>query len=186
MISGYLYRYGESSCIIPYVKADYPDIGRLQRHLPILTLDGQGNPHSDAYAKNKENMLDWEGNMVERRDWAQILLSEVEIDSTIVSSAKISKLETKFIDDRLDNLEPFYGSRKEAKPPWRHIPCEVDNVASVLCSVSLVIGPTEMCSLLCEKANVGQFKWIDQCHGERVPTSWNSLGDWVGNGLRWK
>ena len=35
------------------------------------------NPHCDAYAMNEENMLHWEGNMIQRRDRVQILLSDI-------------------------------------------------------------------------------------------------------------
>jgi hypothetical protein len=35
----------------------------------LLTPDAENwNPHSDAYARNEENMVDWEGNMVEPKD----------------------------------------------------------------------------------------------------------------------
>ena len=35
----------------------------------VLTSDGpQWNPHSYSYTRNEENMLDWEGNMVEPKD----------------------------------------------------------------------------------------------------------------------
>jgi hypothetical protein len=124
----------------------------------LLTPGGQWNPHSDAYAKNEENMLDWEGNMVEKRDRVQILLSDVEIDSAMASSATISKLETKIINEKMKDLEPLYGLRREERPPWQHVPPEVDDVASVLCSVSTILDPNEMCSRLCEKADVGRFK----------------------------
>jgi hypothetical protein len=103
-------------------------------------------------------MLDWEGNMVEKRDRVQILLSEVEIDSTMVSSAEISKLETEIIDERMSDLEPLHGPRKEERPPWTQIPPEVDDVASVLCGVLLVLDLNEMCSGLCTRADVGQFQ----------------------------
>jgi hypothetical protein len=33
----------------------------------LLTPNGHWNPHSESYSKNEENMLDWEGNMVEKR-----------------------------------------------------------------------------------------------------------------------
>jgi hypothetical protein len=35
------------------------------------------HPYCDAYASNEENMLDWEGNMVQKRDRLQILLSDI-------------------------------------------------------------------------------------------------------------
>ena len=42
-----------------------------------LLTPSQWNPHCDSYTTNKENMLDWEGNMVERKDRVQIVLSEI-------------------------------------------------------------------------------------------------------------
>ena len=69
----------------------------------MLTPDGNWDPHSDAYAQNEENMLDWEGNMIEKKYHVQILLSEIEEDSAMVSSAIISAAETKFIDERLSS-----------------------------------------------------------------------------------
>jgi hypothetical protein len=50
----------------------------------ILTNNGVWNPHSDAYSRNEENMLDWEGNMVEKKYRKQILSSEE--DFTLVVS----------------------------------------------------------------------------------------------------
>ena len=33
-----------------------------------LLTPSRWNPHCDTYAQNEENMLDWEGDMVERKD----------------------------------------------------------------------------------------------------------------------
>ena len=33
-----------------------------------LLTPSRWNPHCDSYAQNEENMLDWEGDMVERKD----------------------------------------------------------------------------------------------------------------------
>jgi hypothetical protein len=40
----------------------------------MLTTD-QFNPHDDLYAANEDSMLDWEGNMVEKKHRTQVLLS---------------------------------------------------------------------------------------------------------------
>ena len=45
-----------------------------------LLMPSRWNPNCDAYASNEENMLDWEGNMVEKRDRSQILLANVHED----------------------------------------------------------------------------------------------------------
>jgi hypothetical protein len=64
----------------------------------LLIPDGRWTQHSNAYARNEENMLDSEGNMVERRDSMQILLSEVSIDPAMAASAEIIRREATFID----------------------------------------------------------------------------------------
>jgi hypothetical protein len=58
----------------------------------LLTPDQpEWNPHSDVYARNEENMLDWEGNMVETKDRVTILFPETEgeVTSTSISSAEL-------------------------------------------------------------------------------------------------
>jgi hypothetical protein len=103
-------------------------------------------------------MPDWEGNMVEKKDQMKIILSEVEIYSSMVASAEIRKLESKFIDDRLEELQPVFQVGKEKRPVWQEIPCEVDEVSAVLCSISPLVDPDTMCSLLSERGDVGRFK----------------------------
>ena len=43
----------------------------------MLTVD-QSNFHEKKDTKNEDNMLDWEGNIVEKKHRNKILLSEVE------------------------------------------------------------------------------------------------------------
>ena len=59
------------------------------------------NPHSDHYAYNEENMLDWEGNMKEKKDCVKwrIVLDELEEDRRMVSSLFISEVESIAISD---------------------------------------------------------------------------------------
>jgi hypothetical protein len=99
-----------------------------------------------------------QGNMVEKRDRMQILLSEVQIDSAMAASAEISQLESKFINKRMEEVDQVYTVEQEDRPTWSHIPCEVDEVASVLCSVSPLLDPTTMCSLLSERGEIGRFQ----------------------------
>ena len=39
----------------------------LECDVLVLTPKGSWNPHSDLYARNEENMMDWEGQMVEKK-----------------------------------------------------------------------------------------------------------------------
>ena len=41
-----------------------------------LTTD-RWDPHLDVYAENEENMLDWEGNMIQRADRVKVLLGDI-------------------------------------------------------------------------------------------------------------
>jgi hypothetical protein len=53
----------------------------------MLTPD-RFNPHDDSYAENEDNMLDWEGNMIEKKHRTKILLflSEVEENEAMATS----------------------------------------------------------------------------------------------------
>ena len=43
-------------------------------------------PNSDVYARNKENMTDWEGNMAELRHRVQIMIEDLpEVDNAMVA-----------------------------------------------------------------------------------------------------
>ena len=60
------------------------------------------NPHSDAYSTNEESMLDWEGNMLPKKDCQhQIVLDDVEDDINMVASLSITPLEQEAIDIHL-------------------------------------------------------------------------------------
>ena len=71
----------------------------------ILTPDSdQWDPHTDVYARNEENMVDWEGNMIEKQHRRQILLSDVPEDIDMSAAAVISAVETSAIDSNLERL----------------------------------------------------------------------------------
>ena len=71
------------------------------------------NSHSDHYVHNEENMLDWEGNMKEKKDWIQwrIVLDELKEDTRMVSSLFIREVESiAILDTFLDEEEPMMTS----------------------------------------------------------------------------
>ena len=75
----------------------------------LLTSEGPWNPHSDVCSRNEDGMLDYEGNMVDKKERTRILMSEVEDDPAIEISAVVSELESSIIDtccnDRSPNIE---------------------------------------------------------------------------------
>jgi hypothetical protein len=86
--------------IFSYFPTSAPTNRQLEacNNVYLLTPNGPWSPHSDSYSKNKENMLDWEGNLVEKEHWKQILLSEVEEDVAMASAASISPAESRNVD----------------------------------------------------------------------------------------
>ena len=49
-------------------------------------------------------MLDWEGNMVDKRRRLQVLISEIHEDDSMAASLKISSMEPARIDDVINNI----------------------------------------------------------------------------------
>jgi hypothetical protein len=99
-----------------------------------LLTPSRMNPHCNAYATNEEYMLNWEGNMIQRKDRAQILLSEIQEDVAMTASVQVSSTEARAIDTVLESNSVTYD--EEAHPCWQPIPRAADQVSSILASVS--------------------------------------------------
>lgn len=71
------------------------------------------NPHSDVYARNEENMVDWEGNMVQAKDRVRLLMEDVADDPAMAAVVQIGSVESSVIDsaleDRFDSEERRKG-----------------------------------------------------------------------------
>ena len=63
-----------------------------------LLTPSHWNPHCDSYTQNEENMLDWEGNMVERKDRMQILIDDLPDGVKTVGLTQTSKVKSARID----------------------------------------------------------------------------------------
>ena len=55
-------------------------------------------PHSEAYSENEENILDFQGSVVEPNDRVRILISDLEQDDAMIAEATISSVETVLVD----------------------------------------------------------------------------------------
>ena len=63
------------------------------------------DPHTDVHATNEDSMLDLEGNIKEKREWAsQVVLEDVD-DHINALSLIISAVETKAIDNAMIHHE---------------------------------------------------------------------------------
>ena len=111
------------------------------------------NPHSDAYSTNEESMLDWEGNMQQRKDHQyQIVLDDVEDDLNMVASLEITQLEQEAIDAHL--------VEKEDHHEWMTmmtIPRAADNISSILGSISNTLVDHDLSWYMCEREQDGRF-----------------------------
>jgi hypothetical protein len=97
-----------------------------------LLTPSRWDPHQSAYAENEENMLDWEGNMVERRDRKQILLSDIAEDEAMAASVQIGSIEVQAVDTAMKMTDE---ERKHPHPCYEHVPREADQISSILASV---------------------------------------------------
>ena len=68
----------------------------------LLTPEGVWNPHSDAYARNEEHMLDWEGNMIEEHHQHKIILDDIPVNDKMSVSAAVSHVESVLINKLID------------------------------------------------------------------------------------
>jgi hypothetical protein len=116
------------------------------------------NPHSDAYATNEENMLDSEGNMVQRKNRVQILLSDIPEDAAVTASVEISSAEARTIDNVIGGTNVASHDENAAHPCWQPIPRAADEVSSILASVSPRLDDQVLYGRLAARADLGKFK----------------------------
>ena len=111
------------------------------------------NPHSDAYSTNEESMLDWEGNMQQKKDCQHwIILDNVEDDLNMVASLQITQLEQEVIDAHLVEDEEHYEGMTMTT-----ILRAADNVSSTLGSISNTLLVHDLSWYMCERERDGHF-----------------------------
>ena len=105
------------------------------------------NPHSDAYSTNEESMLDWEGNMQQKRNRQHWIISDdVEDDVNMVASLQITQLEQEVIDEHLVEDDEHYDGMRTMT-----IPRSADNVSSTLGSISNTLVDQDLSRYMCER-----------------------------------
>jgi hypothetical protein len=121
-----------------------------------LLTPSRWNPHCDAFATNEENMLDWEGSMIEKKDRAQILLSEISEDTAMAASIQISSVESKTIDSVLTRSDAT--AEEMVHPCWKPIPQAANEVSSVLTSMSPLLDDQVLYERLLARSDLGKFQ----------------------------
>ena len=121
--------------VFSYFPSSKPTAQTLQETEEVYLLTpSRWNPHCDSYAQNEENMLDWEGNMVERKDRMQILIDDLPDGAKTVGSTQISKVESARINAIVEARAA--EACEEIETAYRAVPAEADEVSAVLSGVS--------------------------------------------------
>ena len=97
-------------------------------------------------------MLDWQVNILAKQDRQRIVLSDVEADPMMIASLQISKDESNFIDDVIDQSM----TNTEKTLPFK-VPKAVDQVSSVLASVDPLLNETTMYHRMEERAKLPDY-----------------------------
>ena len=84
-------------------------------------------------------MLDWQGNILEKKDRQRIMLSYIEADPMMIASLQISKYESNVIDNIIDQ----YTTKTKANILY-NISRYSDQVSNVLASVEPLLNETTM------------------------------------------
>ena len=123
--------------LFSYFPSIKPSIQDLQgeQDVYILTL-ATWNPHSDTYTSDEDSMLDWEGNMKERKDWHHnMVLEEVEDDNAMVAPLQVSEEEHKVIDETIVENDMHISDAPSTS--LHSVAPACNQVSSVLLMVSL-------------------------------------------------
>jgi hypothetical protein len=150
----------------PSYKPTMKDLEEIDEdHILLATPDGSWNPHSDVYATNEENMLDWDGNIVPPKDQVRIMLDDLPDDSVMAASVTISSVERAIVDRRFQPLpssnehstrQPFSDlTNREGLP--KPVPPEIDKVYAHLKKVSPTLVPQVFEAKLTRQQEVGHF-----------------------------
>ena len=100
-------------------------------------------------------MLDWEGNIVERKDREHILLSDIERDEAMAASVQVGSIKIKAINLVMETMNE---GLEVPHPCYEHVPQEADQISSILASVSPVLNDQTLYSRMAERANLGRFQ----------------------------
>ena len=102
-----------------------------------MLTTGQFNPHDDSYAKNEDQIMDWEGNMVENKHRTKTLLSEVEDNEAMADSVPVSDIESRDINCALETID---YEENTVKICYGDLPCAADDILSILGAFSPSLG----------------------------------------------
>lgn len=109
---------------------------------------------SDAYSRNNENVLDWEGNMVEPKHRVQVLVEELpNFDDETPNLLQISTAESGRIDEIFGNI----GMAGAVSTEDRELPPCAAWVQAKLSDVSKIYDSTMLAEALEQRCHIGSY-----------------------------
>lgn len=133
----------------PTRKPTVSELHELSDNVLSLTPDGPWNPNSDSYAINEENMLDWEGHVVQPTQRPPFVLADIADDEAMIESitAQLSVCELHPTDH-----DPMIPSTLEAAD----ISSLFDDQAT-LAEMNPMLDPSRLASLVNDRCHLGKF-----------------------------
>jgi transposase InsO family protein len=113
------------------------------------------DPHQSSYATNEENMLDWEGNMIEKKERQQLLLSDIEENPAMAASVTIGSTEAGNIDLVMDSYDDEYD---RPQPCYEYVPRSADQVSGILAEMSPILIDELLYERMEARARLGKFQ----------------------------
>ena len=113
------------------------------------------NPHCDSFARNEENITDWQGNIIDKRHRQQYIISEIEENTAMTASMQVSSAEYKAIDNIFEDEDDQDGP---VHPEWLPIPSKANQISSVLTSVSPLLDDMNLLARLEKSVEISKFK----------------------------
>jgi hypothetical protein len=128
----------------------------------LATPDGPWNPHSDHYAQNEEQLLDFAGQMVPPNQRQRIVLEDIAQDPVMVASAVLSAAEHGLIDkachSRNDAQVKTIDVESETEAAQATcVSSQVDEVSAHLLSVSPTLVPEVFAARIAANRDQGHF-----------------------------
>ena len=118
----------------------------------LLTPDSW-NPHSTAYAMNEDNMLDWQGNIVEKQQRTKILVESIEENQVMSAALYVGAAEAKLVNEKYETVV-----NKLENPVLPYIPRAADQIASVFADIDPNLQDDVLYSRMNEMATLSHFK----------------------------
>ena len=111
-----------------------PDVNELRDCDEVYMLTPmRWNPHDHVYQETEDGIVDWKGEMKEKKKRRQVLLSAVQGNDAMVASLSIGKLEACAIDAHLERSH--IESLETVRPLYPEIPKGCDEVSSVFAGI---------------------------------------------------